>query len=216
MSTPPWLAWARRLQALSQTGLHFCQDKFDLQRYDEVRIIAAEMLSAGAAFPDSTHLADLFSQQAGYATPKVDVRAACFRDARILLVRELDDGCWTLPGGWADIGEAPSVAAAREVREESGYEVRITKLAALYDRDLHGHPPFAFHSYKFLFLGEVIGGAATPASKPPQPTFSPKTTCPRSPSHASCPRRSRICSNTTTIPNSLLHSTKPQSALLCQ
>ncbi len=66
-----------------------------------------------------------------------------------------------LPGGWADIGEAPSIAAAREVREESGYDVRISKLAAIYDRDLHGHPPFAFHSYKLLFVGEVVGGAAT-------------------------------------------------------
>jgi ADP-ribose pyrophosphatase YjhB (NUDIX family) len=178
MSTPPWLAWARRLQALSQTGLHFCKDKFDLQRYEEVRDIAAEMLAAGAAYPETVHLADLFSLQVGYATPKVDVRTACFREDHILLVRELEDGCWTLPGGWADIGEAPSVAAAREVREESGYQVRITKLAALYDRDLHGHPPFAFHSYKFFFLGEVIGGAASGSMETGAAEFFPEDNLP--------------------------------------
>ncbi len=159
MSIPPWLTWARRLQAIAQSGLTYCKDKFDIQRYHEIRTIAAEMMNTGAALPSSDALEKLFAQQSGYATPKIDVRVAAFRDNQILLVRELEDGCWTLPGGWADVGEPPSLAAAREVREESGYEVRITKLAALYDRDLHEHPPYAFHSYKAFFLGELTGGA---------------------------------------------------------
>jgi ADP-ribose pyrophosphatase YjhB (NUDIX family) len=158
MSIPPWLTWARRLQAIAQSGLTYCKDKFDIHRYHEIRQIAAEMMAAGTNAPDSAPITDLFAQQSGYATPKIDVRVAAFKDGRILLVRELEDGCWTLPGGWADVGERPSIAAVRETREESGYEVRITKVAAVFDRDLHGHPPYAFHSYKLFFLADLAGG----------------------------------------------------------
>lgn len=159
MSNPPWLDWARRLQALAQSGLTYCKEKFDIERYHEIREIAAEMMAAGCTSENAARLRDLFAQQSGYATPKIDVRVGAFRDGRILLVRELEDGCWTLPGGWADVGERPSLAAVREAREESGYEVRLTKLAAVFDRDLHGHPPYAFHSYKMFFMAEVVGGA---------------------------------------------------------
>ena len=96
----------------------------------------------------------------GYATPKVDVRTAVFESDRVLLVREREDGCWTLPGGWADIGSSPSANAIREVREESGYETEVVKLAAVYDRELHGHPPIPFYAYKLFFIGRLIGGAA--------------------------------------------------------
>jgi ADP-ribose pyrophosphatase YjhB (NUDIX family) len=159
VSIPQWLAWARRLQANAQSGLTYCKDKFDIQRYEEIRSIAAEMMASASPQSDAQSLEQLFAGQSGYATPKIDVRVAAFQNERILLVRELSDGCWTLPGGWADVGEPPSVAAARETREESGYEVRMTKLAALFDRDLHGHPPYPFHTYKFFFLAELTGGA---------------------------------------------------------
>ena len=160
MQNPQWLTWARRLQAIAQSGLTYCQDKFDVQRYHEISAVAAEIMASGAVLPSEQPAAALFAGQAGYATPKVDVRAAVFHDRRILLVREIEDGGWTLPGGWADVGEPPSIAAARETREESGYSVCITKLAALYDRDFHGHPPHAFHAYKLFFLGELKGGSA--------------------------------------------------------
>jgi ADP-ribose pyrophosphatase YjhB (NUDIX family) len=160
MPNPQWLTWARRLQAIAQSGLTYCQDQFDVQRYHEISAIAAEIMACGAALPSDQPVAALFATQAGYATPKVDVRTAVFRDGRILLVREIEDGAWALPGGWADAGEPPSVAAARETREESGYQICITKLAALYDRDVQGHPPHAFHAYKLFFLGELQGGSA--------------------------------------------------------
>jgi ADP-ribose pyrophosphatase YjhB (NUDIX family) len=159
MSIPQWLVWARRLQAISQSGLTYCKDKFDIHRYHEIRTIAAEMMAAGSSLPGTETLEKLFAEQSGYATPKIDTRVAAFKDNQILLVRELEDGRWSLPGGWADVGEPPSIAAAREAREESGYEVRITKLAAIFDRNLHGHPPYAFHAYKLFFIAEPIGGA---------------------------------------------------------
>ncbi len=160
MSTPQWLNWARRLEAIAQSGLTYCKDKFDIQRYHEIREISSEMMASGAALPSAAPITELFAQQSGYATPKIDFRVAVSQNHRILLVRELEDGGWTLPGGWADVGEPPSIGAAREVREESGYEVRITKLAAVYDRDVQGHPPHAFHAYKLFFIGELTGGSS--------------------------------------------------------
>jgi ADP-ribose pyrophosphatase YjhB (NUDIX family) len=102
---------------------------------------------------------DLFAGQVGYATPKIDVRGAVFRDDAILLVKERSDGCWTLPGGWADVGDSPAEAVVREIAEESGYLTRAVKLLALYDRNKHGHPPIPDHAYKLFFLCEIIGGA---------------------------------------------------------
>src|SRR5256885_6719418 len=150
---------ALRLAALSQNGLTFMQDPFDRQRWEEVRRIAAEMLAAGAGTSTDETLAQL-SAEHGYATPKVDVRAAVFRNDQVLLVQERSDGRWTLPGGWCDVGEAPGVAAAREVEEESGYQVRTTKLLAVYDKLRHEHPPESLHAYKLFFRCDLLGGAA--------------------------------------------------------
>jgi ADP-ribose pyrophosphatase YjhB (NUDIX family) len=160
MKQPELLQWAQRLQAIAQNGLTFSKDPFDVERFNQVRQIAAEILAAGSAATTPEALVELFKRNFGYATPKVDVRAAVFRENRVLLVQERSDGAWTLPGGWADIGDAPSVAAVREVREESGYETKVTKLAAVYDRELHDHPPYPFHAYKLFFVCELVGGTA--------------------------------------------------------
>ena len=161
MPIPQWLAWSRRLQAIAQTGLTYCTDDFDRERYVHIREIAGEIAVAAVDLPDATVVREMYQAGAGYTTPKVDVRAVVFdADGRILLVREREDGGWTLPGGWADVGDSPSVNVVREVKEESGYEVRATKLLAVYDRDLHDHPPIPFHAYKVYFLCELTGGAA--------------------------------------------------------
>jgi ADP-ribose pyrophosphatase YjhB (NUDIX family) len=153
-----WLELARRFQALAQSGLAYCKDPYDQERYEEIRRLAAEMLATGSGPTDTAPILNLLTGEIGYATPKIDVRAAVFDQARILLVRERTDGLWTLPGGWADVGDAPSVAVIREVKEESGYDVVVKKLAALYDRDKHGHPPIPFHVYKLFFVCELCGG----------------------------------------------------------
>lgn len=113
------------------------------------------MLAEGAgAGPEKARA--LLDLEVGPATPKIDVRAAVFRAGEILLVRETEDGLWSTPGGWADVGEPPSVAAEREVFEETGYRVRAAKLLALLDRDRQGHPPIPYHVYKAVFLCEVV------------------------------------------------------------
>jgi ADP-ribose pyrophosphatase YjhB (NUDIX family) len=155
---PKWLDWAKRLQALSQTGLTFAHDPYDRERYQAVGTIAAEIMATHSD-ADPSFIRQLFADQAGYATPKVDVRGAVFRDDAILLVKERSDGGWTLPGGWADVGDAPSDAVVREIAEESGYQTRAIKLLALYDRNKHGHPAYPFHAYKIFFQCELIGGA---------------------------------------------------------
>ena len=154
---PQWLDFAQRIQAIAQTGLHYDPHMFDRERYEQLLEIAAEMMAAYSD-GDIPRLRGLFDAQVGHATPKVDVRGVVFHENRILLVREnlLDAGRWTVPGGWADINEAPSQATVREVYEESGYRVRAVKLLALYDRRLHDHPPNIFHIYKLFFLCELL------------------------------------------------------------
>ncbi len=158
---PNWLRWAKQLAALAQNGLTYSDNEYEIERYKQIRQIAAEMMSGGFEL-ETKSFTDLFSQERGYATPKVDVRGAVFRDDRILLVREKIDSGWTLPGGWADPCQSPSEAVAREVFEEAGFEVRVTRLAAVYDRSKHPHLPLMpFHLYKLFFLCEITGGAAT-------------------------------------------------------
>ena len=158
---PNWLTWAKRLAALAQDGLTYSDNEYEIDRYNQVRQVAAEMMAAGSNL-DAQVFLDLCSREQGYATPKVDVRGAAFRDDKILLVKEKIDGGWTLPGGWADPWQSPSEAVAREVLEEAGFQVRVVKLAAVYDRSKHPHqPPMPFHLYKLFFLCEITGGAAT-------------------------------------------------------
>jgi len=157
---PLWLTWARELQAVAQTGLAFTQGAYDRLRYTQIRELAARMLAAHAGLPAPV-VDSAFAAEFGYATPKLEVRGAVFRDDRILMVREVADaGRWTLPGGWADVNLSPAECVAKEIREESGFEVRVTKLAAVHDRARHPHlPRHPFHVWKLFFVCELLGGA---------------------------------------------------------
>jgi ADP-ribose pyrophosphatase YjhB (NUDIX family) len=156
---PQWLLWAREMQALAQTGLAFTRDQYDRERYRRLNALAAEIMAEHTGLEvQATKV--IFTQQSGYATPKLGVRGAVFRDDRILLVRETaDDHRWTLPGGWADVNESPAEAVAREVREEAGIEVRPYKLAAVWDRARHPYGVVQpFHVWRLFFLCDIIGG----------------------------------------------------------
>ncbi len=159
--TPPWLHWARKAQALAQTGLTYAENEYDRERYRQLHELAVEMFAAHTGQPTAT-IEQWFAVQPGYATPKVDVRGACFRDGKILLVREKSDGRWCLPGGWADVGDVPSEAAEREVREEAGFECAARKVIGVFDCNRHGEALAAFHAFKLIFLCEITGGEARP------------------------------------------------------
>jgi ADP-ribose pyrophosphatase YjhB (NUDIX family) len=153
-----WTTTAQRIQAIAQTGLAYATSPYDVERYTELAAIAASMI-AGAE-PERVELAaGLFAAERGYATPKIDVRAAVFDKGRLLLVREAEDNCWTLPGGWAEVGQSAAESVVREVREESGYNVKAVKLLACWDRNKHPHPAIPFHAYKLVFQCELMGGA---------------------------------------------------------
>lgn len=153
-----WLEWAKKLQAIAQNGLTYTENPFDVERYKSLQAIAAEMMATYSQ-TEPSYVLDLFAREVGYATPKVDVRGAVFRGDTLLFVREREDGGWTLPGGWADVGDSPAEVAVREVYEESGYHSRAVKLLAVYDRDRHGHPPLAHYVYKLFFQCELISGS---------------------------------------------------------
>lgn len=169
---PAWLVWARELQAIAQTGLAFATSAYDCERYAAIRSIAARMMAAhsDASF---VRIEGLFAGQTGYATPKVDVRAAVIEKGHILLVREIEDaGRWTLPGGWADANQSPSESVIREVREEAGLAVSVRKLAGVYDRARQGHtPPQPFNVYRLFFICDIVGGAPTPGLETSEVAF---------------------------------------------
>lgn len=155
-----WLRWAQRIAEIAQNGLTYTEGPFDRERYEELRGLVAEMMGAYTA-TEPSRILELFQREEGYATPKVDVRGVVFRDDRILLVREVSDGLWTLPGGWADPGQSPSEAVQKEIREESGFQARACKVLAVYDRDRHGAPPLPWRVYKLFIRCELTGGEAT-------------------------------------------------------
>lgn len=147
---------ANSLLAISQNGLHFCKDPFDKERYEQIRKIAANIMSQKS----SLSIEEIFNIycEHGYATPKLDVRGAVFKDNKILMVEERFEKVWSLPGGWVDINDSPSEAVCREIFEESGFTTKAVKLIALLDTNRHSHPPRLLHTYKLFFLCELLGG----------------------------------------------------------
>jgi len=161
---PRWLQWAREIQAVSQTGLTYASSEYEVQRYQRLAEIAAEIVQDHTDLPQERLISD-FVMQVGYATPKVDVRGAVVRDGQILLVQERADGRWCMPGGWADVGDLPSEMVAREVWEESGFQVVPCKLIGIYDANRSGRPLKLYHAYKVIFLCDLTGGEARPSDE---------------------------------------------------
>lgn len=151
-----WIEWAREIYSLSQAGLTYSKNEFDLERYKRLQEITAEMIENQSGLSKESVLQS-FSLQAGYVTPKIDVRGAIIRENKILLIQEKSDGKWAMPGGWADLGDAPASVAEREVWEESGYRVKAEKVVAVIDAN-RIKPMEFYHAFKIIFLCRLIGG----------------------------------------------------------
>ena len=153
----PWLDWAVELQSIAQAGLYYGKDRFDRERYQRVREIAAQMLSHKTGIsPEKVR--DLFCCETGYQTPKLDTRAAIFQGETILLVQETD-GRWSLPGGWVDAGLSVKENTIKEVREEAGLTVTADRIIAVQDREKHNQPPYAYKVCKVFILCRSVGGS---------------------------------------------------------
>lgn len=158
---PEWLVWGQRLHAIAHEGLTFAQRPGDVERYKTVMAIGAEILARHSELEFEAVL-ELFERESGFITPKVATRAAVFEGDRIMLVRELRDDLWVLPGGYCDLNEPPSQAAAREVLEETGYAVRPSRLLAVYDRRRLPDAVRWTHFYTLFFECESLGKVAAP------------------------------------------------------
>ncbi len=172
LTPPEWLKIARELHAIAQSGLTYCKNEFDLERYHRLQEMSAEIIIRQSTLSQE-EVQESFAMQPGYITPKIDVRAAVIREGKILLVKEYSDGRWSLPGGWADVGDTPSQAIIREVREESGFDVEIKSVIGIYDANRVPSVemmPF-YHAYKLLFLCSINGGEARTSHETPDVDF---------------------------------------------
>src|SRR3990172_3831484 len=154
--SPKWMDWAREIFSLSQSGLTYSGNEYDIERYKRLQEITAEIIASQSEISKEAVL-DSFSMQAGYITPKVDVRGAVVRDGKILLIQERADGNWAMPGGWADLGNSPASVAEREVWEESGFRVKAEKVVAVIDAN-RIQPMEFYQAYKIIFLCKLLDG----------------------------------------------------------
>ncbi|MDR1895739.1 MAG: NUDIX hydrolase [Prevotellaceae bacterium] len=155
-----WLKWAVELQFIAQAGLTYSKDSFDIERFKRIREMSAEIMSLHTGM-SVEHVRDVFCNETGFQTPKLDTRAAVFSDNKILLVRERA-GTWSLPGGWVDVNESIRSNTIKEVKEESGYDAVPVKLIALQDRNRHNVPTYAYGVCKVFVLCEITGGEFEP------------------------------------------------------
>ena len=156
---PRWLEWAREIQQLSQTGLAFAITDYEKKRYKRLTEITAEIVEHHTQL-EKQSVEKVLMAQPGYATPKIDVRAAVIKDDKILLVQERSDKRWAMPGGWADVGDIPSEVAIRETKEESGYDIKPVKVIGVFDANRLGDQLELFHAFKIVFLCDFTGGVA--------------------------------------------------------
>ncbi|WP_320054890.1 NUDIX hydrolase [uncultured Acetobacteroides sp.] len=153
----PWLRWAMELQFIAQAGITYSKDTFDIERFERLREIAAEIMTLKSGLT-MEHVRSVFCNEEGFQTPKLDTRAAIFQDGKILLVRETN-GTWSLPGGWVDVNQTIKANTVKEVKEEAGLDVVPVRLIAVQDRNMHNIPLYAYGICKAFVLCEVVGGA---------------------------------------------------------
>ena len=155
-----WVKWAMELQSLAQSALYWCKDPYDIERFQRIREISAEIMAAKTGL-NLDRVKDLFCNETGYQTPKIDTRAAIIQNEKILLVQE-KNGKWAMPGGWCDIDQSPASNTAKEVKEEAGMEVRVRRMVSVEDQDKHNFPPNAYKIIKLTYLCDPLGGEFVP------------------------------------------------------
>jgi len=155
-----WIALINKIKAISQIGKSYSKDPFDIDRYDQLSLIANEMYSK-ISNKKLEAIENFFFPDKGYATAKVDLRAGIIEDGKVLLVKERRDSKWALPGGWSDVGETPKEGIIREVEEETGFIVKINRLITIRDQSIGGYSPrYPVHVYKIFFLCDIVNGTA--------------------------------------------------------
>jgi ADP-ribose pyrophosphatase YjhB (NUDIX family) len=154
---PKWLSWAKQLQAIAQSGLTYSKDKYDIERFQQIRNLSVEILNEYTEI-STEKIKDLFCNETGYQTPKVDIRGAVFKEDKILLVKESIDGCWSMPGGWAEFNLSIKENIIKEIREESGLNVVPKRLIAVLDRNKHNEPVTPYGIYKIFVLCDFVDG----------------------------------------------------------
>ena len=149
-----WLKWAIEIQSLAQSGLAYTDNTYDIERYKRLREISAEMIAEKTDL-SVDKVTDLFCNETGYQTPKIDTRAVIFKDNKILLVHE-NNGTWSLPGGWCDVLESVKSNTEKEVKEETGFNVKAIKIISIQDRNKHNKPIYTYGVCKIFVLCEIL------------------------------------------------------------
>lgn len=152
--------WARELRSIAQTGLTYGNDVFDKERYEQMNELSNTMLAHISGMSDR-QINSLLPIEQGYATPKIAVRGLVIQDNKVLMVKEIADGLWTLPGGWCDIGLTPSENIEKEIKEETGLHTQATQLLTIFDQTKHRESETMQHIYTIYFLCEIISGELT-------------------------------------------------------
>lgn len=187
----PWLAWIVELQSLAQAGLTYGKDVYDRERYTRIREISAEMAAHMTELPVET-VKGLFCCETGYQTPKIDTRAAIFRDGKILLVHE-NNGTWSLPGGWCDVNVSVGENTAKEVREEAGLDVIPEKVIAIQDRARHNLPQYAYGVCKIFVQCTVMGGKFEKNNETTEARYFPENALPELAEEKNSAEQIRMC-----------------------
>lgn len=151
-----WIKWAMEIQSLAQSELAYTDNVYDIERYERLREISTEMLAEKTDL-SIEKVKNLFCNETGYQTPKIDTRAVIFKDNKILLVHE-NNNTWSLPGGWCDVLESVKSNTIKEVKEETGLDVDTIKVIAIQDRNKHNKPIYAYGVCKVFILCDVISG----------------------------------------------------------
>jgi ADP-ribose pyrophosphatase YjhB (NUDIX family) len=153
---PRWLEYVKRVEAISRIGLTNCKNPYDIERYEELRSISIQLMDHYSG-EEIERIEELFASDPGYKTPKVEVRGVVFKEGKILMVRELADNKWSLPGGYCEVGYSIGENVAREIAEEAGIKVVPSRLLGVFDRSKHAHPPSPYHVYKVFVECSITG-----------------------------------------------------------